>query len=136
MLLAKIRPALRYRILGLAALLWTGCTGSVTIRVDGPTLAPPAAPVVTATCEQNQYLRGGKHVYRSGRWVWIAPTCVARGTTWRAGCRWIRGSWGRRGNRRVFTSGRRHCPAVVARPLEIQIPEEAVKKAVEEAVKR
>ncbi|MFH2006680.1 MAG: hypothetical protein ABI333_08860, partial [bacterium] len=89
----------------------------------GPATDPPAPPEVTITCGANQFLRGGKHVWRGGQWVWDAPTCVATGANWRTGCRWIRGQWGRRGGRLVYTAGRRDCPAVaVEPPLEVVQP--------------
>jgi hypothetical protein len=96
-------------VLGTVVVLQTGCTVTVSGSVD-PVTAPPVAPVVSVTCGPNQYLRGGKHVWRNGAWNWVAPVCVVRAATWRAGCRWTRGHWAKRGRRYAFQQGRLVCP--------------------------
>ena len=98
--------------LGAAAMLWAGCTVTVAQSTD-PNTAPPAAPVVSVNCSANEYLRGGKHTWRRGRWVWTAPRCVARTATWRTGCRWTRGHWVKSGSRYVYRQGRLACPSVI-----------------------
>ncbi len=100
--------------LGTVAMLGSGCTVTVTGSVD-PVKAPPSAPIVSVTCGPNQYLRGGKHVWRNGAYRWVAPRCVTRTATWRAGCRWTRGHWVRSGRKYIFRAGRLSCPRRVIR---------------------
>ncbi|MDY0000085.1 MAG: hypothetical protein RBU30_02195 [Polyangia bacterium] len=81
-----------------------------------PISEPPPPPPVALTCGPNEYLQGGRHVWRNGAWGWEAPACVARPQTWREGCRWVRGSWTRVGGRLVFSAGRLSCPEAVVAP--------------------
>jgi hypothetical protein len=95
--------------LGTVALLWSGCPVRVHVTAD-PSTAPPPPPATAKRCGPNEYLRGGRHVWRNGRYHWVAPRCVARPDRWRAGCRWKRGRWVRRGNRYAFRKGKLVCP--------------------------
>lgn len=78
--------------------------------IRDPTTLPPQAKVVTLTCPRNQYLRGGRHLWRSNRWSWEDPQCTPKPSTWRDGCVWIRGRWRRQGDRIGYLKGRIRCP--------------------------
>jgi len=78
--------------------------------IRDPTNLPPQAKVVTLTCPPTQYLRGGRHLWRQNRWSWKDPRCTPKPSTWRDGCVWIRGRWGRQGDRIGYIKGRIRCP--------------------------
>ncbi len=78
--------------------------------IRNPATLPPQAKVVTMTCPQNQYLRGGRHQWRDNGWHWENPRCTRKTSTWRDGCVWLRGRWVRQNDRIGYVKGHIRCP--------------------------
>jgi hypothetical protein len=92
-------------------LLLTACPKPKTDAIiRNPATLPPQAKVVTLTCPENQYLRGGQHLWHNNRWNWKDPRCTPKPSNWRDGCVWLRGRWIRQDDRIGYEEGRIRCP--------------------------